>query len=241
MKAEHRKELVTNSLSNYLGNVFLHAKEGPSQKTLLYGGLVVVVIALVALFIWYSNRSKDTDAVRWEQWNDLTQATTFDISKEEEAKLNKEYLGKPPEWQYRLYKLNKFEEQHAGTPQARLARFQKARLLLEDTQVIGALVLEEQRSTTLKCIAQARDLYEKLMDESSDRPDLTQEAILNAAKANEDLGDFDKAKSLYERLLKDFPTGVDAPNADKALKRIAGYTQQEKDQLKQLASEKKAG
>jgi tetratricopeptide (TPR) repeat protein len=199
----------------------------------------VVIIALGALFYWYSTRSKDNDALRWEQWNDLTQAMNFDVSNEEAVKLNKEYPGKPQDWQFRLYKLNKFEEEHPGTPQARLARFQRARLLMEDTQVIGALLLEEQRNTTLKAIAQARDLYEQLIAESSDRPDLAQEAIYNAAKANEILGEFDRAKELYQRLLKEFPSGMDAASAEKALKRIESYTQEQKDQLKQLASQKK--
>ena len=220
MKAEHRKELETNALADYLGNALQKAKEGPSQQVLLYGGLTLLVVVLVGVFIWFFTSSKDKDAERWVQWNAATLTTTpVNVDQEEMKKLKAAYPGKLEPWIDRLYELNKFEAANPGSPQARLARFQKARLLLDDTQAIGS-GLNFQRDTTLKCIAEARDIYEKLIDEASDEPFLAQEAIMNAAKANEDLGDFDKAKALYGRLKKDHPKSMYVPAAEKALARL---------------------
>jgi tetratricopeptide (TPR) repeat protein len=222
MKAEHRKELETNALANYMGTMLQKAKEGPSQKVLITGGLIVLVVVLVGVFLWYAFGSKDKDAERWVQWNTITQAPNADPAppKEEIAKLRAAYPGKLDPWLQRLYVLNKFEADNANTTQARMARFQKARLLLDNSQELGSGLSLTPHDTTLKCIGEARDLYEKLITEASDEPALAQEAILNSAKANEDLGDFDKARKLYEQLKKDHPKGMYVAQADKALARL---------------------
>ena len=114
------------------------------------------------------------------------------------------------------------------------ARFEKARLFLENTEVIASNLLVIQRKTTLDCIAKARDLYDKLIDESADVPALAEEALFNSAKANEDLGDFDRAKKNYERLKKEYPKSLYGSAAEKALARLNGE-QDDLDKLKKLA------
>ncbi len=220
MKAEHRKELETNALADYIGNMLHKAKEGPSQKVLITGGLIVLVVVLVGVFLWYAFGSKDKDAERWVQWNALTQtATTETAPKAELDKLRGAYPNMPDAWYQRLYALNKFEADNPNTTQARMTRFQKARLFMANSQDIGS-GLNVTRDTELKCLAEARDLYEKLITEASDEPYLAQEAILNCAKAKEDLGDFEGAKKLYEQLKKDHPKGLYVSQADKALARL---------------------
>lgn len=237
MKADHRKELQTNWLADSLGNALHQAKEGPSPKVYLYGGLAVLVVVLVGFFYWYSTRSKDSDALRWQQWNQVTQTTTSNLSEDEKKKLLEQYAGKSPDWVERLHALEKFEADNAGTPQARLARFQQARMLLENTEAIASTLLTIQRRTTLTCIAKGRDLYERLSGESADVPALAEEALFNAGKANEDLGDFDRAKKHYERLKKEYPKSLYGPAAEKALTRLSAE-QDELDQLKKLAETK---
>jgi tetratricopeptide (TPR) repeat protein len=217
MKAEHRKELETNALANYLGTALQHAKEGPSQKVVLYGGLAVLVVVLIATFVYFSTRSKDSDALRWEQWDELNLKVKSDLKPSDLSKLAEEYPGMPPPTLERLDELNKFEAANAGTPQARLVRYQKARQLLQKSADLGSHVA---RSNAQKCLTKARDLYEKLIDESSDVPYLAQEALFNGAKASEDIGDFDKAKKLYERLKKEYPKSMYLPETDKALARL---------------------
>jgi hypothetical protein len=234
MKAEHRKELETNVLADYLGSVIQKAKEGPSQKVLLYGGLILLVVVLIGLFIYFSTRSKDSDALRWDQWNRITQATSGDVSDAEVAKLKQQYPGKSSEWCQRLADQKKFEADNPGTPQARLARFQQARLLLENTQEMASQ--GRHRDTTLQCVREGRDLYDKLIGESSDEPYLEQEAMLNAGKASEDLAEYDRARQYYERLKKDYPKSQDAAAAEKALARLSN--EKDLELLKKLAESK---
>jgi hypothetical protein len=237
MKADHRKELQTNWLADSLGNALQQAKEGPSQKALLYGGLVLVVAVLVGVFIWYSTHSKDADALLWVQWNQVSQGPKGELSDVEKKKLQDEYPEKQLEWLERLHALETFAAEHPGTLQARFARFETARLLLEHTEAIGSKLFLN-RETTLKCIAKARDLYDKLSDESGDVPALAEEAIFNSAKASEDLGEFDRAKKNYERLKNEYPKSQYGSAADKALARLKGE-QDDFDELKKLAELKK--
>jgi hypothetical protein len=219
MKAEHRKELGTNVLADYLGTALQHAKEGPSQKTLIYGGIVLLVVALIATFWYFSTRSKANDSARWEEWGALTVKTRFDVEDKELAKLKEKYPGTDPETLKRLYELDKFEAANSGTTQARLARFQKARLLMRKTEGLGSFFRDLREDAKLR-IKAGGELYEKLSDESGDVPALAQEALFNAGKANEDLGDFNRAKQYYEKLKKDHPKCLYVPAADKALARL---------------------
>ena len=121
MKADHRKELQTNWLADSLGNAIQQAKEGPSQKVLLYGGLVLVVAALVGVFFWYSSSSKDKDAELWVQWNKVSQAPKGELPEAEMKSLRDEYRGKSNDWLERLHAMETFAAEHPGTLQARLA------------------------------------------------------------------------------------------------------------------------
>jgi tetratricopeptide (TPR) repeat protein len=225
MKAEHRKELTTNALADYLGNALQHAKEGPSQKTLIYGGIVLLVVAIGAAFWYFSSLAKAKDSGRWEQWSGLSQDAGATADDKNILAMAEKYPGSFPETRHRLAELDKFERENAGTAQARLARFQIARLLMKQTDANGRRSenlddkkrnLEDEK----KRLDKAREMYQKLIDESGDVPALAQEAIFNTAKASEDLGDFDGAKKFYERLKKDHPKSPYVAAADKALARL---------------------
>jgi tetratricopeptide (TPR) repeat protein len=231
MKADHRKELVTNALADYLGNALQHAKEGPSQKTLLYAGIVLLVVAIGGAFWYFSSLAKGKDSARWEQWNALTQGTDAGVDYQELNKLADKYPGTDIETRKRLYELDKFERDNAGTAQARLARFQIARLLMRRTDPFGTRLPAEDEA---KRLAKARELYQKLADESGDVPALAQEALLNTAKVSEDLGDFDTARKFYERLKKDHPKSPYLAAADKALERL--NNDQDAAELKKVAA-----
>ena len=79
----------------------------------------------------------------------------------------------------------------------------------------------DRKADALSNVKKARDLYVKLIDESSDAPTLAQEALMGAAKGSETLGDLDQAKKYYERLTKDHPQSVYGKDAAKRLERIA--------------------
>jgi predicted negative regulator of RcsB-dependent stress response len=199
MKAEHRKELQTNTLQASLKQTFEGIKQGPSRNTVVI--LVLVALGALLFFTWryFSTSAAASDSTRWRQWSELTtteQAQAFADS-----------------------------EDARGTVQARLTRFKLARYQLENgiTDLGAGLPGAEER------IRKAASEYEALID-SAKAPLLQQEAILNAGKGREALGELDEAKSHYDRLVNAFP---DSPAGKIAKERLAQF-EKDKDDIQKL-------
>ena len=71
MKAEHRKELQTNALADFLGRIIVGFREGfnirPSQKVMLVLGGIAVALAVV-IGIWMYRGSVSRGRLRSENW-----------------------------------------------------------------------------------------------------------------------------------------------------------------------------
>jgi tetratricopeptide (TPR) repeat protein len=206
MKAEHRKELETNKLADKIGKVVQSFKEGPSRNATIYGSLVLVAVALFFVYRWVSENAKSTDSNRWLQL--LQSGTREDLDRQ---------LKENPD-----------------TEQARLDRLQLARLDLESGLTNLASVAGHAKA--IEYLRRAAESYEKLAGETAATPLLAQEALLNAGKAREALGEYDQAKRNYERLAHDYPhslKGKDAANQIKKLEEAGPLL----DELKNLAKE----
>jgi hypothetical protein len=190
MKAEHRKELKTNALAETLGQAMQGLKEGPSRNTLFVLFVAVVIGALIAAWFYWSSSSQAANSAQWLKWDSLAGPRQLE-----------HYAD---------------ESDLQGSMQARIARFQIARLNLVD----GLQKLGSNRAEAYKNLHKAADLYEKLATESSDTPVLQQEALMSAAKAYESLGELVKAKSYYQNLAQTFPSSVQGQSAQKQLERL---------------------
>lgn len=192
MKAEHRKELQTNVLADKLGRVLHNMREGPSRATWVVLSVVVLVVILGLVWYYFWKSKEESTSALWLKWDNISserELESFADSKD-----------------------------HQGTPQVRLARFQVARLKLQNgTRQLGDA---ESRDDAFKSIRAAAESYEKLYDESAETPVLQQEALTGAAKAHECLGDLRRAKELYERLADKFPDSTLGENAKKQLARL---------------------
>lgn len=209
MKAEHRKELATNTLADRLGHVIQSFKEGPSRNATIYGTIVIVALLLVVVYRWVSTNATATDSARWVSLDQIT-------SRED---------------------LEKFADNNLDTEQGRLARFGLARIDLQDG--LRDLGSQLTRSEALKRLRRAAESYEKLAGESGNTALLSQEALLNAAKARESLGEYDQAKDLYSRLARDFPQSLKGKDAGEQVK-ILEKPGPALEELKQLAKEEPA-
>ncbi len=190
MKAEHRKELMTNSLAQTLEHTVQRLKEGPSRSTVVV--LVVVGLAVLLFFVWrwFSQNAQESDSGRWLQWDNLTVPSQVnDFLKEKDV-----------------------EE----TTQARLARFLEARRRLAD----GTRDLGFNRTTSHENLTEALKLYSGLADQTSDRPLLHEEALLGAGKAAESLGKYDEAKGFYQKLADKYPDSARGRSAKASLARL---------------------
>jgi tetratricopeptide (TPR) repeat protein len=206
MKAEHRKELQTNVLADRLGKAIQGIKEGPSRGTMLFVGVVALAGLLIFIWWYFWSTSQAADSARWAAWDGLTTPAALDSFAQ-----NKE---------------------NQGTTQGRVARFQIARLSL----LAGLRELGSSRAAALENIRKAARIYEELAGESSDSPLLLQEALLGAGKANEGLGEVDKAKGYYKKLADTHP---DSPFGKDARAQLERLEKDAKD-VQELANEPKA-
>lgn len=172
MKAEHRKELMTNTLANRLGEAVHNMKEGPSRGMVFALAAVGLVVILVLIWRYVATSSEETDSARWLKWDNLA----------------------TPE-QLKAFVENKDVE---GQTQGRLARLEEARRsLYEGLRQLGNT---STRKKALEDLQRAAALYDNLAEECSDKPLLHQQALMGAAKAHESLGEADAARRNYQQL-----------------------------------------
>src|SRR5579871_2657649 len=100
MKAEHRKELETNTLADKIGTFVQGFKEGPSRNAIIYGSLIGVALVLFLIYSWVASNAKSSSSNRWLEWDQIDDRAQADT----------------------------FSKEHADTEQGRLARFELARL-----------------------------------------------------------------------------------------------------------------
>jgi tetratricopeptide (TPR) repeat protein len=206
MKAEHRKELQTNVLADNLGKALQGIKEGPSRGTLIFVGVVALAGLLIFIWWYFWSASQATDSARWTAWDGLTTTAALDG-----------------------FAQNKDNQ---GTTQGRVARFQIARVSL----LSGIRELGSSRAQALENIRKAAQAYEALANETSDLPLMQEEALLGAGKANEALGEVEKAKGFYKKLADAHPNSPFGKDARAQLERL------EKDakDVQELAQQPKA-
>jgi hypothetical protein len=203
MKAEERKHLTTNSLAESLGHLIEKAKQGPSRRTLIIGGVIALAVILFFTWRYFSRSAEENSSARTvgtltlmdpDQLQPTLNKLTEDKAQPREGENPQDFLTAA---RFEAFIKDKANE---GTSQARLMRFQLARKRLEwGTRDLGA---PRSRDVARDNLTRSAEEYEKLVTEASDSPHLVQEALLNAGKARESLGEYDRAKAHYEALSK---------------------------------------
>ena len=206
MKAEERKALESNSLQEGLTQVLDGVKQGPSNTLLFWVGSVVLAVLAVMLFFWFARSSEATASGRWVALGDATFLPQVD-----------ELVG---------------QADLKDTPQGRLARFKSARLnLSQGLRELGGAKSDRARES----IAAATKDYDELLRTAGRVPLLHQEALWGAAKGHEAQGEYEKARELYGRLVKEYAASALGKDAEKQLKRLDDNDEQKKKDLADLA------
>jgi hypothetical protein len=178
-------------------------------KTALYWGLGLGAIAIVALlFVFFVWSSNAASSARWISLDD----STFP---EQLALLGADASLK-------------------DTAQGRLLEFKEARLALAD----GMRTLGLNRAGAVKSLKSAADKYESLLKSVGKIPLLHQEALAGAARANEALGEIDKARKLYSQLADGYKNTALGNDAKKQLARLEANATELKDLVKEFAPPK---
>jgi hypothetical protein len=221
MKAAHRKELQTNVLADRMGKLYESVKAGPKRGSLLVWVLVLLVLVVIVGWRYYSSVSHTDASARWLE---LREATNDPLGIADN--------------------LQTFADKEKGTVQARIARYQLARISLREGQENFA---SEKRGKALTSLRTARDLYEQLARETTGQPTLYQEALMGSAKTEEALalvpgedggtpqGSLDRAKDYYLKVvqygLKQLGQNVPAERAVETMQNLV------REQIKELGQE----
>lgn len=199
MKGDHRKELGTNVLADSLGKAVQSVKDGKRIPATVWV-VVLLLVGGVAVFYYVRNKSAKTNA---KQWMGLEQASE-------------------------VQQLSDFAEKNKGTIAARTARFQEARIRLQDG--LTNLASPEYHGKAVTNLTTARDLYKQLETDSAGMPLLIQEAMYGRAKAEESLagetappesvGKLSLALEYYQKLVKAYPDGLNSKPAAERIKEL---------------------
>jgi hypothetical protein len=188
MKAEHRKELERNALRERMGQVVDTIKSGPKRGSILLWGGLLAVVGIYFAWTYYSKASLAKQSARWTKLDMVTN---------------------PAE-------LEAFINENKGTQPARAARFEDARVRLQ--QGVTNLGAEDQHASAVESLVRARELYDELATETREMPVLAQEAMMGSARAEESLsaspkpdnpsetwGTLDRARERYQELADAYP------------------------------------
>lgn len=194
MKAEHRHELKTNELAQWLSSLPAWAQQ--NLRTIIYVTAVVVIV--VAYTIWY--RYQQTVVVSREQTNmtalltQLPQLKAYIAQTQTEGKDNSYMLMEPAN------ALESIAGSAKNDSVAALALIKQADILRTELHFrpgpIGRQDLENQ-------IGRAKQYYTKALVEHLERsPNRSLEAMakLGLGLCEEELGNLDQARKIYDEL-----------------------------------------
>jgi hypothetical protein len=212
MKAEHRKELQTNTLAAGMGRFVQQMKKKPERRTVLW--VVLVGIVVIALVAWWKINSniKERDSQLWEYLDRGSDAAM--------ESLKKEYPNSNP---------------------GLAARFQYAYLLLWNDGIkrLPQQIRKSEGVSPVRVIGYAKQYYEMLAEEVGEDPIWGAEAAYNIAVAQESLAArdpkdikqademdkdltraLDDAVRLYRRVEEKFPNTARAEDAAKRRRQL---------------------
>jgi tetratricopeptide (TPR) repeat protein len=204
MKAEQRKRLEKNELAERLSRWWQGDDAGRTSSVLwLSVGVGVLFVLLVIAWRYYREHSAKSQAAAWKQL---------------------ELASSPSD-------LEALIEAHKGTPVGLTAKFQLARVLLNEG--LNQLASDLQRTRAVENLERARDLYRELSQEARGNNRLQREALLSAAKAEEALigvpnagnaegvrGSFDQALEWYDQVASRFPDSPEGRAAGERAKSL---------------------
>ncbi|HZZ77827.1 MAG TPA: hypothetical protein VFE62_04875 [Gemmataceae bacterium] len=174
MKAEHRKELETNTLADRVGDAMQRVKGSSRRSVLLY--FIAAAVLIVAVWLgmrWYSVSKQET-SMRWALFDDGARGNLEQLAQMENSKAGRaarfqiawlfywdmgvRMIGIDP-----AGSMNRLGE--AGKLYAQLAEECKDDPIFEPQALLGIAVVEETRSVQDTArLARAKESYQVVVD-----------------------------------------------------------------------------
>lgn len=218
MKAEHRHELKTNELAEWLVNFPQWAKK--NATTIIYVSVLLIVVAIV--YFWKVYEKRVVSSREQLEFTNLV----FQISQGKTQILQASAQG--IDASYTLIQpadnLQNIAQNTKNEQMAALALIKRAETLrMELHYRLGS---PSGQDVTAQ-INRAKDSYTEAIEKSSANPSLTATAKLGLGLCEEELGNFEQAREIYGEIAAnaDFEGTVAAAQAKQRLITMADYQQ----------------
>ena len=218
MKAEHRHELKTNELAEWLANLPKWAEE--NMRMIIY--LTVIAILVLGTWMWKTYQKNVVSVNEKLRFSQLLSEFY------QNRRVTLEQQSQGIDLSYTLLqtanRLQDFAET-AGKPDMAamaLIKFADAQRM-ELHYRMGSV----DNQTVSSQIAKAKTAYEEAVEKASDNPSLRAIATFGLGLCEEELGNFDKAKEIYQQIVADpaFDATIAADSARHRLKIMDDYKQ----------------
>jgi TolA-binding protein len=186
MKAQHRHELQTNQLAEWLEDAIERLK--PYARAIV--GVLVAIAIVFGVYSYLSSVERRTAAAASDQLITALEGGS-------------------------LGELQSTAEAYRGTQPAAVAQLVVAESMLDN----GTNQLYSDKRAGRESLFKAADIFAGVEKDSKD-PMLRAWALYGLARAHESMGDLDRARDDFQRLLKEYPESMLADSARNHLGRL---------------------
>ena len=218
MKAEHRHELKTNELAQWLVNFPQWVKK--NATTIIYVSVLIVVVAIVYFWKVYEKRAV-SDRERVEFTNLVVQITQ---GKTQILQASAQGIDASYTLIQVADNLQNIAQNTKNEQLAALALIKRAETLRMELHYRLGTISDQDLAAQIN---RAKDSYTKAIEKSSISPSLKATAQLGMGLCEEELGNFERAREIYGEIAAnaDFEGTVAAAQAKQRLLTMADYQQ----------------
>lgn len=191
MKSEHRHELKTNELAEWIENLPNWFRE--NRNFIL--GIAAAVLVVICIYFWNSH----TKSSQARQQIELTQLisqvarTKSTLARQQPGQANNSVAFLKIAEQ-----LNEQADRVSNKQLAALALIKRAEALRAELHYKGKSLSKAEITDQ---IVKAKQSYEKALKKCSSNPQLTAMAQMGLGLCEEELGNFDKAREIYRKIV----------------------------------------
>lgn len=216
MKSEHRHELKTNELAEWLGNLPQWIKENSTS-------IIVITILIIAVIGFFGWRRYDKNVLQPREQNEFTQLLEAIFSIEGDiVSAQSQGIDYSYEFINHASKLKLFAESARRKKMASLAFIKHGEILRKELQYRLGAVSEQDKQEQLN---KAKESYTQAVQKASSDSLLLAEAKFGLALCAEELGSFEEAAAMYSEITSnaDFEGTITIAKARQRLDNMSEY------------------
>ena len=216
MKSEHRHELKTNELAQWIANFPQWAKK--NMRTIIYVAVLAVVV--VGLYGW---KIYQKDVIAAREQVQLTRLLS-ELTQKKQQVIQAHAQGQ--DYSFVLIQvandLDEFAQTAKNQQAASLALIKKAEAMRTE---LHYRLIPADKENAAEQINRAKSDYSKAIEKAGANPSLKAAATYGLGLCEEELGNFDQAKQIYQQLTDEpnFQRTVAANLAENRLKVMDEY------------------